>query len=153
MIAELPSRSRYLTITGAALLIGLLAGFAAPVPPRQSIVGIDARLPSPTVGLEHARTAFPYEIKLPSFLPEGFVLHHVIETTPIEPEERAYSIDIWYQADDGRSFHIWQTDHDQLAEAGKDPTLTGSPLSIGAVQWRLDSGMSETVSTLSRRFG
>lgn len=95
--------------------------------------------------LAEARHRAPYELRLPSELPDGYVLHHVgwldhadLELSDHQASDRTIvAVDVWYQADNGSRIHVWQTNDPSVGSGEKDPVThpRAEDHLIGSERW------------------
>lgn len=152
MIRSRSLRSALAVCVGAGLGLIMLGNFSAGAAPI--LVGKDAHLPAPTVALDGARNAAPYAVREPGWLPEGMELFLVNHVAPSAPEEVAHSVDMWFKDGNGGGVHVWQTDHRELAAAGKDPSAAtaGTATMIRGRVWQFVEVPDFHAASLSVRF-
>lgn len=114
--------------------MGIIGGSLVPLAPGVA-GGRDAHLPPPGPSLNTARQEAGFELREPSYVPEGMYLFLVNWSTP-EEGETASSVGLYYRADDGRSFHIWQTNNSELVGSTKDVMAVGSDVQVEGRPWK-----------------
>lgn len=143
-----------LLVVATSALAGTAVGGALPASAGGTVVGQDVHLGSPTVALANAQERYPYEVKKPRYLPRGMNLFNVLQTTPVDEGERAYSIDLFYRDAQDNYIHVWQTDNQTLAAADKDPSAPGEGESvvINNMVWQLVNRPDLGATILSVRY-
>ncbi len=121
----------------ACALVGGLAALIAPVTAgagsTNGIKTLDtkANLPDPVAALQQVQGIAPYTLHMPTPLPQG-AIPLVVDW---EGENGVVAVDMWWSLPDRSRFHVWQTNDPNLVQEGKDPTVTGTPVSVGGVAW------------------
>ena len=104
------------------------------------------------IELERASGTFPYQIKLPSYLPVGSTLAHVMPSLEaVATGGSVYSLGVWFALPTGGRIHIWQT-NGQLTE--KDPVTEPSSTAFeanGRIWQRVETDF-EGLENFSTRF-
>lgn len=141
-----------LVALGSAALVGCVIGILYPLSAGAD-VGTDVRVPPPGPMFREAQSQAPYDIKTPEYVPAGMTLFNVLYVEP-DLGETAYSVDLWYRADDGRYFHIWQTDNQKLDESAKNPAgpEAGQAEHIGNDTWVRTDRVDRGLIIVSRRY-
>lgn len=142
-------------VAAAAIAAGVAGGILLPAPAAPAVTLVESRdalVPPPADSMRDAKSSAPYQLKEPSWLPEGVSLQHV-QTS----EEGAFSAGIWYQNKSGeRVLHIWQTNLTPAELSDKDPAASGQgqPQSVDGKVWQAAAAPrgNYALSVLSRRF-
>lgn len=127
----------------AALIGGVALGFALPTvaggEATPQILTENAHLPDPALSMQYAEETTRYDVKTPRDIPPGAEIR-LVETLQ-DPDNRYVNVDIWWETEDGRRFHLWQTDAspDMFARSGMDPAASteGEPAVIQGRTWRM----------------
>ncbi len=144
---------RHVGILACALVagigVGLLLLFALPVlgGSRFNLSQSRVQLPDPNEELAAAEAAAPYVVKLPTSLPTGAGLEHVIWDKDVGG---VVVIDVWFSLADGGRLHIWETNTASPIESIPE----GEAIAINERTWSqapVDWG-SEKLLQLSTRF-
>lgn len=113
-------------VAAAGLALGLTV-------PSGGSPGSASALPRPERDLAQAQRLAAFEIRLPSWLPDGAVLERV--SWPPSPDGRAHAVDVWYRLRDGKRLHVWQT---AAQSPEKNPAGRGTPVAAGGRRWWLE---------------
>jgi hypothetical protein len=125
----------------AAVICGLALGLSLPSfgarDNAHQILSENVHLPDPSLSMQHAEAATPYEVKTPKDTPAGAEI--LLVETLEDPDTGYVNVDIFWGTDDGRRFHLWQTDAspDSLAMSGYDLSTKGTPTDIQGRTWRM----------------
>jgi hypothetical protein len=115
-------------------------------------VGRDVHLPPPGKTLEKAQRDATFEIRKPSYVPEGMSLF-LVNWAPPEPDEGdVRSVGLYYSSSDDRRFHIWQTNNPFLPVSGKPVMGQGRSEEIQGRAWEHLFLPEQRLQVLNRLF-
>ncbi|HXF35961.1 MAG TPA: hypothetical protein VNO17_02130 [Actinomycetota bacterium] len=129
--------------------VGLLLLLALPVVggPRFTLSQPRPQLPDPSTELAAAEAAAPYDMRLPTSLPAGAALEHVIWDVDTGG---VVVVDVWFSLPGAGRLHIWQTNTSSAIQSIPE----GEAVAVGERQWSqvmVDWG-GERLLQLSSRF-
>lgn len=147
---------RRVLVVAAWVTVGGLVALVVPVAASErsasgvQVIDTQAQLPDPVTALQNAQQSAPYQIHLRATLPEG-AIPLVVDWTD---EGGAVAIDMWWTLPSSSRFHIWETNDPSLADEGKDPLSSGTPVMAGNAEWRETSVAwgSMLLTELCRKF-